>query len=154
MVCHRYNCLPTAIILNHFIFGGVQIINERLHKATVGATELENVLVVIAHGNHPHFLIVAHQSSNKRVFVFVHILCFVNHQYGFVDASLVGLAVFNHLCGPCHYIVNFFQRACFAQQIKTKRMECLDFQEVSRISDKIDEALLEFCGGSTGEGEH
>ena len=112
----------------------------------VGAAELVDILVIVAHGNHSHVFIAPHQRQQQTRFVVPHILGFVNHQHAFGYLRFFHLAILYHGGGLQHYATGIVQVARTPQQVEAEGMECLDVDIVGGVAYKLHEPFLEFGG--------
>ena len=99
----------TAIILGHFHEPASLHPGQIVKVTGVGTPEFVNVLVVIAHGNHAHFLVLVHQSLHKRVFIAPHVLRLVYDQYRLADSGRFHLATLYHPCGHAHHVLHLIK---------------------------------------------
>ena len=110
------------------------MIAQHTHILRVGTSESEDILVVIAYGNHTHILISFHQSVDECILSLSHILSLIYHQHGF--SYLVGFhfVVVNHSGSAFHHIFCVVEVACFAQQVETVGVKSLYFHKMCGIA--------------------
>ncbi len=111
-------------------------------------------MIVISNSDHPHFLVGLHQGCNQVEGLGIHILSLVDYQDTLDDPALFHLPPADQGGGILHHIPHTLQAAQLTQQIKAIGMEGLDFYKISRIANEGLKTLLEFRGGSPGEGQH
>ena len=149
-----HDVVAAAIVFRHFNETAVGHPAQLKQILRVGAAKLKDVLVVVAHGYHPHFLVCTHKGGDKGKIVGTHVLCLVNHQHGLANLAGFHLAGMNHLCGLSHHQVCVFKIARSAQEVEAIGMEGLDFHIMGGIAYQFHQPLLELGGCGTREGEH
>ena len=144
----------TTVVLGHLDELAFCIFQQLGHIAGVGATKLEDVLVVIAYGNHAHLLVGCHEGSHQGIFLLTHVLSLVNHQNCLGYAVWFHLSISNHLCCTRHNVLGIIEISYPAKQVEAIGMECLDFHKVGSIANESHKSLLEFYRRRSREGEH
>ena len=150
--CHHMTCTP--VILRHLHKAASSLLCQLPHVTGIRATELINILVIVAHSYHPHLLIVVHQRPYQRMLFHAHVLRLINHQHRLANPVGLHFPLFNHLRSLPHHVLYFLQVTNQAQQVKTIGMKSLDFHVVRRIANQFHQPLLEFRGSRPGESQH
>ena len=149
-----YNISFTAIILDKLILCGSIFINQTLHMGRIRTPEFIYILIVIAYGNHPHIVIILHQSTYQSKFICIHVLCFINNENTFGNLALLHLAVCNHLSSVVHDIFYTVKTPNLSEQIKAVGMESFDLNKVRGIANQSHKSLFKFGRRCTGKGYH
>ena len=143
-----------AVVFDQLVAAFRPAAGERGHVAAVGAAEGVDVLVVVAHGDHAHFLVGPHQGPHQGVLAGVHVLRLVDDQHRLGDAVRLHPAAFDQPDGLADHVPGLFQVADASQEVEAVGVEGLDFDEVGGVADEVEQAALEFGGGGAREGQH
>ena len=149
-----HHVMRAAIVLSHLDETAVGFFRQLIEILRVRTTELVNVLVVIAYGNHTHVLIVGHQRLNQCKFLGTHVLCLVDDQHRFPDFVGFHFALINHFGSPCYHILRVLKIANTAHQVKTVGVEGLDFHIMGRLTNQANQTLFELCCSGARESQH
>ena len=143
-----------AIILRHLNESAILGLGQFVEILRIGTSELVDVLVVIAHGYHPHFFVGMYEGSNQGIIILAHILRFVDYEHSLADAIRLHFSCIDHFCRLSYHVSRLVQIAHSAQQVEAIRMESLDLYKVGGVADELHQALFKFGGCCTREGEH
>jgi len=146
--------LPAAEVFHQFVLGGLEVVDELFQVHGAGTSELEDVLVVVAHRNHAHVVVVCHQGLDQFKFVGVHVLGFVDDQHGFRDAAGFHFTVSDALNSGLQDLIRLFKGSYPTQQVKTIGVKGFDLNEVGGVPNKREQAFFKFGGGCPRKREH
>lgn len=144
----------TAVILGHFDHTPTRQHRQLTHILRISPSELKDILVIITDSNDSHILEVFDKSLDQGKIVGAHILRLINDQDRLAYLGWLHITTRYHLCSSSHHIIGLIQIAYSSEQVKTIRVEGLNFNKMGGVAYEGQQALLEFGSSSTRESEH